>query len=78
MRAKIREILNFVEEKDNFLVTCHQNADGDAFASVLATAYLLEKWQKTYQIIIHDEVIDYKYHFLWGIEKIHHTRISRI
>ncbi|MCK4894456.1 MAG: bifunctional oligoribonuclease/PAP phosphatase NrnA [Calditrichia bacterium] len=70
MRAKIRKILNFIENTDNLLITCHQNADGDALASVLATAYLLEYWEKSYQIIIHDDSIDHKYHFLWGIEKI--------
>jgi len=70
MRAQIRKILNFIDRTDNFLITSHQNADGDAFASVLAMAFLLEYWKKSYQIIIHDETVDQKYQFLWGIEKI--------
>jgi phosphoesterase RecJ-like protein len=70
MRIQLRKILDFIENTNNFLITSHQNADGDAFASVLATAYLLEYWKKSYQIIIHDNAIDQKYQFLWGIEKI--------
>jgi phosphoesterase RecJ-like protein len=70
MLEKIRKFLKFIERTDNFLITSHQNADGDAFASVLATAYLLEHFKKSYQIIIHDQEIDHKYHFLWGIDKI--------
>jgi phosphoesterase RecJ-like protein len=70
MYQGIRKILNFIRSADNFLVTSHMNADGDAFASMLAMAYLLENWKKRYRIIINDEIIDDKYQYMWGIEKI--------
>ena len=64
------EIIVFLKREDNFLITCHMKADGDAYASVLYVAYLLEKWQKKYRIILHDEHIEKKYDFLWGFNKI--------
>ncbi|UCF62663.1 MAG: bifunctional oligoribonuclease/PAP phosphatase NrnA [bacterium] len=70
MKSKVSEILNFIKKSDNFLITAHQSADGDAFASILATAYILENWDKNFHIIIHDDSIDQKYQFLWGIDKI--------
>lgn len=70
MYQGIKEILNFIRSSDNFLITSHMNADGDAFASMLAMAYLLENWKKRYRIIINDEIIDDKYQYMWGIEKI--------
>lgn len=66
----MNQILQFIQFSNNFLITSHMNADGDAFASMLAMAYVLEKWNKKYDIIIHDEIIDDKYKFMWGIEKI--------
>jgi len=73
MQSKISDILTFIKKSDNFLITAHQSADGDAFASILAIAYILEKWGKTFDIVIHDDSIDQKYQFLWGIEKIKST-----
>jgi phosphoesterase RecJ-like protein len=70
MYQSIEQILSFIRSSDNFLITSHMNADGDAFASMLAMAYLLEKWKKRYRIIIDDEIIDDKYQYMWGIEKI--------
>jgi phosphoesterase RecJ-like protein len=70
MVRMINEILEFVKRSDNYLLTIHQNADGDAFASILAIASLLDEWQKSYKMIIHDSIIDSKYHFLTGIDKI--------
>jgi phosphoesterase RecJ-like protein len=46
------------------------NADGDAYASILTAAYWLEKWEKSFQIIIDDEGVDKKYSYLWGADKI--------
>jgi len=70
MHSQINDILSFINKSDHFLITAHQSADGDAFASMLATAYILELWGKSYEIVIHDDVIDQKYQFLWGIDKI--------
>jgi phosphoesterase RecJ-like protein len=66
----IREILDFIDRSDNFLLTTHQNADGDAFASMLAMAYLLDGQKKSYDMVIQDSTVDSKYHFLWGIDRI--------
>lgn len=70
MKKVILKILEFISTEDNYLVTTHQNADGDAYASVLAMAYFLEKLGKKYKIVIHDENKETKYQYLWGWDKI--------
>jgi phosphoesterase RecJ-like protein len=70
MYDNIDQIINFIKSNDNFLVTAHINADGDAFASMLAMAYVLEKWEKKNQVVIHDGSVDEKYHYMWGSDKI--------
>jgi phosphoesterase RecJ-like protein len=74
MIATIRKILRFIEKSDNFLLTIHQNADGDAYASILAIGHLLDALNKSYRMIIHDSQIQSKYLFLKGIDKIQHYR----
>lgn len=64
------EILEFLSENDDFLLTTHLSADGDAYGSMLAMAYLLEMWGKKYEMIIHDREKEEKYSYLWGWEKI--------
>jgi bifunctional oligoribonuclease and PAP phosphatase NrnA len=70
MKDIAKQIINFIQEQDEFLLTTHMNADGDAFASVLAIAYLIKNLKKKYQIVIHDQQVDSKYNFLWGIKSI--------
>jgi phosphoesterase RecJ-like protein len=70
MEKIISEILEFISTNDNYLVTTHQNADGDAYASVLAAAYFLEKLGKRYEVIIHDQDKNTKYQYLWGWDRI--------
>jgi phosphoesterase RecJ-like protein len=70
MSKIIREIIDFIDRSDNYLLTTHQNADGDAFASMLTMAYLLEKQNKSYDMVIQDSAVDSKYHFLWGVDRI--------
>ncbi|KPJ96576.1 MAG: hypothetical protein AMJ53_00380 [Gammaproteobacteria bacterium SG8_11] len=70
MEEIISNILQFVSANDNYLVTTHQNADGDAYASLLAAAYFLAKLGKKYDVIIHDQDKDTKYQYLWGWDKI--------
>ncbi len=70
MREIITDILSFINSSDNFLITCHMNADGDAYASILAVAYYLNHLGKDYQIIIDDDKIDQKYNYLWGFDRI--------
>ncbi len=70
MSPIFEKIYRFLKSENNYLITSHINADGDAFASLLAIAYLLERWQKSYQIIIQDTKVDDKYSFMWGVERI--------
>ncbi len=70
MEKNIQKILEFLRAADNYLITSHMNADGDAYASMLSIAYLFEKWGKQYRIIIHDQKPDRKYNFMWGFDKI--------
>ncbi|MEJ2634889.1 MAG: bifunctional oligoribonuclease/PAP phosphatase NrnA [Calditrichia bacterium] len=70
MEKNIQKILEFLRAADNYLITSHMNADGDAYASMLSVAYLFEKWGKQYRIIIHDQKPDHKYNFMWGFDKI--------
>ncbi len=64
------EILQFIRLQDDFLLTTHLSADGDAYASSLAMAYLLEAWGKRYRLIIQDQEKEWRYQFMWGWEKI--------
>ncbi|HFE65546.1 MAG TPA: bifunctional oligoribonuclease/PAP phosphatase NrnA [Caldithrix sp.] len=70
MEKALKEILGFIKKADNFLLTAHINADGDAYASVLAVAYLLEVWGKQYRIVFNDKQPEAKYSFMWGFEKV--------
>ena len=70
MKHIASQIIDLIRERDEFLLTTHMNADGDAFASVLAVAYLMKNLKKKYQIIIHDQLVDSKYNFLWGLKSI--------
>ncbi|KAA3611327.1 MAG: bifunctional oligoribonuclease/PAP phosphatase NrnA [Calditrichaeota bacterium] len=67
---KIADILDFVNKNDNYLLTAHVNADGDAIASVLAFSLFLDRLNKTYSIILHDQKIEEKYRYLKNWEKI--------
>jgi len=70
MEETISKILDFINDHDNYLVTTHMNADGDAYAAVLAMAYFLEKMGKISEIVINDQAKDTKYQFLRGWDKI--------
>ena len=67
---KIKAILKFINEHENFLITTHINSDGDALASVLGCSMFLEKLAKGYKIILDDQMIDPKYSFLKNWSKI--------
>ncbi len=70
-RAQLYEsILKFLHSRDNFLITTHMNADGDAYASVLAVAFLLNSWGKNFQIVIQDDKKEERYQYLWGWERV--------
>ncbi|OPX25637.1 MAG: hypothetical protein DRP97_01815 [Candidatus Latescibacterota bacterium] len=56
---------------DNFLISTHVNADGDAISAVLVCAAILKKLKKTHRIVVHDPVPDERYRFLPGFGEIH-------
>ena len=58
------EVLQFIDQNDNFLLSAHINADGDAIASVIAMALLLEKRNKKAEMIFHDQSIDSRFNYL--------------
>lgn len=58
------KFLNFLNREDNFLITCHVNADGDAYASSLAMAQMLKKMGKKYFLVFPDEKLEHRYDFL--------------
>lgn len=68
--ADLEHAASFVRQHDNFLVTAHQNADGDAYGAALATARILEALNKRCTIVLPDDPVDRKYEFMPGWDKI--------
>jgi phosphoesterase RecJ-like protein len=64
------EVLQFIDQNDNFLLSAHINADGDAIASVIAMALLLEKRNKKAEMIFHDRSIDSRFNYLKYFKRI--------
>lgn len=67
-----KQILQFIESNDNFLVSAHVNADGDAIASIIVIGLLLKQLHKNYYMILHDQRIDTKFDYLKDFDKIIH------
>jgi phosphoesterase RecJ-like protein len=65
-----KEILEFISAENNFLLSAHVNADGDAVASVLAVSMLLDFFDKNYFIVFNDQEIDSRFNYLKNFEKI--------
>ncbi len=63
-------IRQFMQEHDNFLVTAHVSADGDAYGAALGMAYLLKQLGKKATVVLDDAVKDEKYRTLWGWDDI--------
>lgn len=70
LKNKCASLLHFIEQNDNYLVTAHLGADGDAYGAALAIAYFLEQSGKKYEVVFHDQKLDEKYEFLWGWQHI--------
>ena len=69
---KAREVLDFINSNDHFLVSAHINADGDAIASVLAIGMFLDQLNKKYSMVLHDQEIDQRFNYLNGFDNILH------
>jgi phosphoesterase RecJ-like protein len=54
----------FVEKNDNFIVSGHMSADGDAIASCLGVAEILEQQGKQFDVVFHDDVVDPRFSYL--------------
>jgi len=66
----MQDIIEFITREDHFLITCHLNADGDAYASVLAVAQMLKKMGKQYYIVVPDQQVEHRYGFLPFFDEI--------
>ncbi len=56
---KYELILNQIKTNDKFLITSHQDPDGDNIGSMLALYYLIKFFNKEVKIILADKVPDY-------------------
>jgi phosphoesterase RecJ-like protein len=65
-----KKVFKFIEKNDNFLLSAHINADGDAIASVIATGLFLEKLNKKYCMILHDQNLDTRFNYLKNFDRI--------
>ncbi len=64
------KILEFISDNDNFILSAHVNADGDAVASVLAVSMLLDFYNKTYFAVFNDQQIDSRFNYIKNFDKI--------
>jgi len=66
------KIIDFISKNNNFLLSAHVNADGDAVASVLAISMILDHLNKNYFIVFDDQIIDSRFEYLRNFDKIYH------
>jgi phosphoesterase RecJ-like protein len=64
------KVLDFIRKNNNFLITAHINADGDAIASVIAMGILLEELGKKFYMVLHDAEIDKRFAYLKNFSRI--------
>jgi len=69
-RNTTKKILSFIKKRNQYLVSAHLNADGDAIAAVIAIGMLLEKLGKKYYMVLHDTEIDSRFSYLKDFDKI--------
>ncbi len=71
-----QKILKFIDQNEDFLISAHINADGDAIASVIAVHMLLEKLGKRSVMVLHDEKVDNRFNYLKYFDRIRHVHES--
>lgn len=69
MNKVIGKIVNIIKENHKFLITAHDNLDGDSLGSELALALALKKLGKDVDILL-EKSIPKQYRFLPGITKL--------
>jgi len=67
-----RNILNFIRRYDDFLLSAHINADGDAIAAMVSMGLLLDSLNKKYYMVLHDQEPDIRFNYLKNYDKIIH------
>ena len=65
----IKEVTSGIRKHDNFIITSHINAEGDAIGSELAILYLIRQLGKNAIVVSSDPIPD-RYKFLPGADKI--------
>ena len=65
-----RKINEFIEAGDNFILSGHMNADGDAIASAIAMRLLIEKLGKKATLVFHDRKFDQRFNYLKDFDQI--------
>lgn len=60
----IEELSEFIDKNDNFLVSGHVGADGDAIAAALGIVELLAQKDKIFNLVFNDDPIDPRYKYL--------------
>lgn len=71
-----QHIADFMQANNNYLLSCHVNADGDAIAATLAVAQVLDQLGKSYRIVLHDDVPDQRFTYLKHFDKIEHAQTA--
>lgn len=61
---KVQQILTFIQKRDDFLISAHINADGDAYASMVAIHLLLDRLGKRNVMILSDSENDQRFEYL--------------
>lgn len=64
------QIYKFIQDNDNFLISSHVNADGDAVASALCVKLLLDYLGKKSVLIFQDAQIDQRFNYLAQFDQI--------
>ncbi len=69
MRGEKKEICEIFRQASHFVVTSHQNIDGDGLGSALALAWLLKRMGKE-AVVVYDGRVPYFYLFLPGAQEV--------
>lgn len=72
MQENLKKIIQRINQQDSFVITAHENPDGDSLGSLLALTLALQKIGKNAVPCVPDNIPE-KYTFLPGCEKIRKT-----
>lgn len=67
---RARQIVDFISAHDDYLLSAHINADGDAIASVIAVHMLLDAMGKRSVMVFTDQTLDSRFDYLKHFENI--------